>query len=164
MTSKEAFVQTWAMETATTRRVLTAVPEKNHDYRPDPKSRGALDLAAFVAGHSYVLAEILEKGELKAGPMPAPKNSKEAAGMFDAGLPRVEKLFASISEKNWDTQVGRIFGPDGKMLQEAPIGALAWFTLFDLIHHRGQLSAYLRPMGGKVPSIYGPSGDDPGKN
>jgi uncharacterized damage-inducible protein DinB len=37
----------------------------------------------------------------------------------------------------------------------------AWFTLFDLIHHRGQLSTYLRPMGSTVPQIYGPSADEP---
>jgi uncharacterized damage-inducible protein DinB len=46
--------------------------------------------------------------------------------------------------------------------QSAPLGVMVWFTLFDLIHHRGQLSTYIRPMGGKVPSIYGPSADDPG--
>ena len=45
---------------------------------------------------------------------------------------------------------------------EAPLGHMFWIGLFDAIHHRGQLSVYLRPMGGKVPSIYGPSADDPG--
>ena len=45
-----------------------------------------------------------------------------------------------------------------------PIGSLAWATLFDLIHHRGQLTMYIRPMGGKVPSVYGPSADDPGRS
>jgi uncharacterized damage-inducible protein DinB len=39
---------------------------------------------------------------------------------------------------------------------------MLWGLLFDAVHHRGQLSAYIRPMGGKVPSIYGPSGDDAG--
>jgi uncharacterized damage-inducible protein DinB len=45
------------------------------------------------------------------------------------------------------------------MVSEQPIGGFLWFILFDAIHHRGQLSAYIRPMGGKVPAIYGPSGD-----
>ena len=40
---------------------------------------------------------------------------------------------------------------------------MAWGLFLDLVHHRGQLSTYIRPMGGKVPSIYGPSADDPGK-
>jgi uncharacterized damage-inducible protein DinB len=48
------------------------------------------------------------------------------------------------------------------MVSEQPVGTFLWFILFDAIHHRGQLSAYLRPMGGKVPSIYGPSADERG--
>ena len=46
---------------------------------------------------------------------------------------------------------------------EDSVGAFVWGFLFDLIHHRGQLTTYLRPMGGKVPSIYGPSADDSGQ-
>ncbi len=45
---------------------------------------------------------------------------------------------------------------------EATVGDLFWMALFDAVHHRGQLGVYLPPLGGKVPSIYGPSGDDPG--
>ena len=55
-----------------------------------------------------------------------------------------------------------LYSPEGKVWQQAPLGGMIWSTLFDLIHHRGQLSTYIRPMGGKVPSIYGPSADDPG--
>ena len=51
---------------------------------------------------------------------------------------------------------------DGHVAWKAPLGEMMWGLLFDAIHHRGQLSTYIRPMGGKVPSIYGPSGDDPG--
>ena len=51
----------------------------------------------------------------------------------------------------------------GALIMEQPLGAFLWYLFFDAIHHRGQLSAYIRPMGGKVPSIYGPSGDDPGR-
>ena len=50
----------------------------------------------------------------------------------------------------------------GHVVMEKPLGEFLWDFMFDAIHHRGQLSAYLRPMGGKVPSIYGPSADDPG--
>ena len=48
---------------------------------------------------------------------------------------------------------------NGKVVSEQPVGQFLWFILFDAIHHRGQLSAYLRPMGAKVPPIYGPSAD-----
>ena len=52
----------------------------------------------------------------------------------------------------------RHFG-EGKLVAEHPAGTFVWLCLFDAIHHRGQLAAYLRPMGGKVPPIYGPSAD-----
>ena len=50
---------------------------------------------------------------------------------------------------------------NGKVRMEMPVSQFLWMFFFDAIHHRGQLSTYIRPMGGKVPSIYGPSGDDP---
>jgi uncharacterized damage-inducible protein DinB len=50
----------------------------------------------------------------------------------------------------------------GQVALEMPLGEMLWKFLFDAVHHRGQLSTYIRPMGGKVPSIYGPSADDPG--
>ncbi len=163
MTSREAFVQTWGMESATTQRVLKAVPEKNLSYRPDPRSRTGLELAVHVAGHSYILTTLLESGELRTGgSMPTPKTAREAAGIFDAALPKLQKTLSGMSDKTWDEKPSRIVAPDGKALMSNTLGNLAWFLLYDLIHHRGQLAAYLRAMGGKVPSIYGPSADDAG--
>ena len=52
---------------------------------------------------------------------------------------------------------------DGKVVWEATVGDMLFGFLFDAVHHRGQLSSYLRPMGAKVPSISGPSADDPGR-
>jgi len=49
---------------------------------------------------------------------------------------------------------------DGQVLLETSMGHLFWLGLFDAIHHRGQLTTYMRPMGGKVPAVYGPSADD----
>jgi uncharacterized damage-inducible protein DinB len=163
MTSRESFLQMWGLEAAATKRVLAAVPEKNVDWKPDPKARSAFELTAFVAGHAAVLASFLETGEFKAGPMAPPKSIKEAAGFFDVMLPKVEKGLKAVDDKTWDTKTTTLYAPDGSVMQSAPLGGMAYFTLFDLIHHRGQLSTYLRPMGGKVPSIYGPSADDTGR-
>ncbi len=164
MTSREAFIQTWGMESASTQRVLKAVPEKNLSYKPDPKSRTGIELAVHVAGHSHILATLLGSGEITAGgSMPTPKTAKEAAGIFDAALPRLQKTVSGMSDKTWDEKMGKMVAPDGSVLMSNTLGSLAWFILYDLIHHRGQLAAYLRAMGGKVPSIYGPSADDPGQ-
>jgi uncharacterized damage-inducible protein DinB len=163
MTSKESFLLMWDMEAEATKRVLSAVPDKNTDWRPHPKSRSAIELTAFVAAHAPVLMAFMEKGEVRAAPMDPPKSIKEAAGVFTAMLPQVSKALKAVDEKAWDTRPATLYAPDGSVMQSAPLGGMIWFTLFDLIHHRGQLSTYLRPMGGKVPSIYGPSADDPGK-
>ena len=64
---------------------------------------------------------------------------------------------AAMDEASW-SRVAQFYY-SGKVVSEQPVGQFLWFILFDAIHHRGQLSAYLRPMGGTVPSIYGPSAD-----
>jgi uncharacterized damage-inducible protein DinB len=94
--------------------------------------------------------------------MQPPKSIKEAAGVFTAVAPKLGQALKAIDEKTWDEKMTTLYSPEGKVWQQAPLGGMIWSTLFDLIHHRGQLSTYIRPMGGKVPSIYGPSADDPG--
>ena len=162
MTSKESFLLMWDMEVAATQRVLAAVPDKNIDWRPHPKSRSAIELTAFVAGHAPVLSMLIEKGEIRGGPMEPPKSIKEAAGVFSAVAPKLGLALKGIDEKTWDQKMTTLYSPEGKVWQQAPLGGMIWSTLFDLIHHRGQLSTYIRPMGGTVPSIYGPSADTPG--
>jgi uncharacterized damage-inducible protein DinB len=66
-----------------------------------------------------------------------------------------------MDESSW-CRVAKFFYA-GKVISEQPAGQFLWFILFDAIHHRGQLSAYLRPMGGAVPAIYGPSADSRSK-
>src|SRR5664280_1522328 len=67
---------------------------------------------------------------------------------------------ARLDKATWEREAE--FAMDGHVAWKAPLGEMMWGLLFDAIHHRGQLSTYIRPMGGKVPSIYGPSADDPG--
>ncbi len=54
------------------------------------------------------------------------------------------------------------FIEEGHLVMEGPLREILWLLLFDAVHHRGQLSTYIRPMGGRVPSIYGPSADESG--
>ena len=72
----------------------------------------------------------------------------------------VERV-GTLDDAAWERPVHLYFGD--QLALEQPLGEFMWGILFDTIHHRGQLSAYLRPMGGKVPSIYGPSADDSGQ-
>jgi uncharacterized damage-inducible protein DinB len=63
-----------------------------------------------------------------------------------------------LDEAGWNAKADFYYG--GKKVNESPIGEFLWMCLFDAIHHRGQLTTYLRPMGSKVPAIYGPSADE----
>ena len=72
----------------------------------------------------------------------------------------IDKL-TTIDEGQW-LEVGQFYAGD-HLVMEAPCQQLAWMMLLDAVHHRGQLSTYLRPMGSKVPAIYGPSADDEGE-
>ncbi len=74
---------------------------------------------------------------------------------------RLAPALERVEEQTWNERLTQ-FVMDGRVYFEVPLGEMFWLGLFDAIHHRGQLSVYLRPMGGRVPSIYGPSADDPG--
>ena len=88
MTSRESFLLMWDMEVAATQRVLAAVPDKNMDWRPHPKSRSAVELTAFVAGHAPILATFLEKGEVRAQPMPSRRSPSRKPRACSPLLPR----------------------------------------------------------------------------
>ena len=75
--------------------------------------------------------------------------------------PAVQERLAKVDDAKW-TSPGD-FRMGGQSVWSTTVQDLCWGYLFDMVHHRGQLSAYLRPMGGKVPSIYGPSADDSGQ-
>jgi len=71
------------------------------------------------------------------------------------------KQLHTLESGAWYQQAWLIQGTEEILLKDT-VGGLLWIALFDVVHHRGQLSTYIRPMGGKVPSIYGPSADDAG--
>jgi uncharacterized damage-inducible protein DinB len=64
-----------------------------------------------------------------------------------------------MTQEDWKNE--RTVTTGGRVLLTQPLGQVFWLFHVDAIHHRGQISTYLRPLGAKVPSIYGPSGDCP---
>src|SRR5262249_24380649 len=67
-----------------------------------------------------------------------------------------------LDDNIWNHPAWIVQGEQEILLKDT-VGGLLWLALFDAVHHRGQLSTYIRPMGGKVPSIYGPSADSVGR-
>jgi uncharacterized damage-inducible protein DinB len=161
MNTREYFIQCFKAEVPKFVRVLKAVPDANADYRPHPRSMAAKDIVWLLASELKDACEVLDKGEVSFTMSPPPATVAEAVAAYEKNAAAVKRRIAKVKDAAWKKPAR--FLMDGKVAWKAPLGDMMWGFLFDAIHHRGQLSTYLRPMGAKVPSIYGPSGDDPGK-
>ena len=148
-------------ESATTAKVLAAVPDSGRDYKPDPKSRSAWELATHLAASDvWFLQSILdgafvysEDGEKQA--MAPIKNVNDLVAFYKRELPpRLAALRTLPPEKL--TQVVDFFG-----VMQQPNATYLGFANNHSLHHRGQLASYLRAMGSNVPAIYGGSADEP---
>ena len=161
MDTKQFFVETWADEMPRFEKVLKAIPKRNLKYRPDKKSRTALELATLIAVEPVVLEEILKTGkyDFSKWPKKSFSSGSAAAAAFKKGAAALKNQAAEMGDAEWEAD--SVLTGAGQPWT-VPRGKMAWGFLLDLIHHRGQLSTYLRPMGGKVPAIYGPSADSQG--
>ena len=160
MTNREFYISRLKEEAPLFAKVIRAVPASQADYRPHPKSRSAAELAWLFVGEMKSASELVENRRVEwAGPKVGPGLEAAAAALEGAQRELLERV-ARIDGKAWARKAALLMG--GEVGWSAPLGAMLWGFLFDAIHHRGQLSTYIRPAGGKVPSIYGPSGDDPG--
>jgi uncharacterized damage-inducible protein DinB len=104
--------------------------------------------------------ELCDTGETSFPAAPAPALDAMIA-TFEKSYAALEETVRKMDDAAW-TKVGQLKS-GGKVVMESPVGEFLWYLFFDAIHHRGQLAAYLRPMGGKVPAIYGPSADTRGQ-
>jgi len=87
-------------------------------------------------------------------PEPPPANPEEILAAFQKHYAALDDRIERLDVNGWQKPVQLLV--NDKVMREAPLGDFLWHLFFDAIHHRGQLSAYIRPMGGQVPSIYGP--------
>ncbi len=153
MTEQELFTKFWTHETQTTRNVLSRIPE-NATYKPDPKSRTAQEIAWQIVCEELMIIEALENGRAVWNPPPMPATMHEIVLAYDAHVTSLPQRWAELPDARWNGEI-EFFG------KPRPASPMAWSFLFDIVHHRGQITTYLRPMGAKVPQIYGPSGDEP---
>jgi len=161
MTNLEFCIACRKAERATFVRVLKAIPKGRSDYRPDPKARTASQLAWVLATEEAALASLIKEGVVEWKDSDPPDDLDKVVAAFEKSSAEVNERMEKLDEAAWNKKVR--FLMEGGGAWEDTLDKMVWGFLFDAIHHRGQLSTYLRPMGGKVPSIYGPSADDPGK-
>jgi uncharacterized damage-inducible protein DinB len=142
-------------------RVLKAVPAGKLDYRPDPKARSAGELAFMLATEEAALLPLLETGVVDWKDVKHPKSVDEIVSLFEKSAKAVDDRLTKLDAGAWQKKAQ--FKMGGQVVWEDTLANMMWGFHVDAIHHRGQLSVYLRPMGSKVPSIYGPSADDSGQ-
>ncbi|MBL8136250.1 MAG: DinB family protein [Acidobacteria bacterium] len=147
-------------EWMTTVKVLEAIPEANKDWKPEEKGRSAWDLAVHLAGADIWFLDSILAGGFSSDP--------EGENKLKAAAPTPAKL-AAWYKHEFPKKLEQVLAlPDVKFTEiidfygmKNPAIVYLNFCLVHGVHHRGQLSAYLRPMGGKVPAIYGGSADEP---
>jgi uncharacterized damage-inducible protein DinB len=147
-----------------TSKVLAAIPNSKSDWRPDDKARTASELAAHIAAVDVSFLEGIASLSF------AELMDQEKSGNITASLPKDSAGLAQWYEEHFAAAIESV----RKMTPEQLSTILDFYGAFQLpafayllfvnnhsIHHRGQLACYLRPMGSKVPSIYGGSADEP---
>ena len=160
---KAQFLEAYEREQAITMKVLRAFPPEQAELRPHAMCKTARELAwVFVLERGLGkagLANVFASGEA-GGPSPAAPASWDAVLVaLEAAHADFRNTFASYTDEQLLEPIMFFGGP--KKLIEMSRMDFAWFLLGDQIHHRGQLSIYLRMAGAKVPSIYGPTADEP---
>jgi uncharacterized damage-inducible protein DinB len=162
--AKDQFLATYQKEHDTTMRVLRAFPVGKLDLKPTPVMKSARELAwIFVQERGLgtaVWQDAFARGLPPAGPPPTvPESWDELLAALEGAHEEFKKVVANTSDEDLDKTVKFLVGP--KNLGDFKRIDFAWFLLFDQIHHRGQFSVYVRMAGGQVPSIYGPTLEQP---
>lgn len=159
MPQLEAFLRTWEAEFQTTLRVFAAYPADRLGYRPHEKSKTAHELMWTIAYEEEEFIGGCLRGNITFRAKKPPKTKEALIREYERiHRNRVKKVTKAGEELFSRTM--KFFVAKGKM-GDVNMSEMLWGLLHDQIHHRGQLSVYLRLVGAKVPSIYGPSADEP---
>jgi uncharacterized damage-inducible protein DinB len=155
------FVPEFDQEMATTRRALERVPTDKGEFKPHPKSFPLGHLAQLIAGMPGWITNMVTNTELD-----LTKQTGYSLETTDTLVARFDKLVvearaALLAAKESDFDVPWSLKMGDKVLLTMPRGTNIRSTLNHLIHHRGQLSVYLRLVDVPVPSMYGPTADEP---
>jgi uncharacterized damage-inducible protein DinB len=152
----DVFLPNLKNEQRITKTVIEAIPLDRSDYRPDPLGRPALELAWHIVATEMRFLNAVAAGAFDFTPIPRPDSIRNSADLaawyadnFASHLDPVTKLSSE--------QLLKIV--DFRGMFQLPAVMYLNFILHHSVHHRGQLSTYLRPMGAKVPAMYGESYD-----
>ena len=167
MSIAEALLPEFDHETSTTRNLLKIVPFEHKDWKPHVKSMSMLQLATHVAQVPSWTAPTLEEPELDVGPNspnakkyapPLINNSEELLAYFDENVRKARQSLQAASDSTF-REMWSLKSGDHTVFSFPKAAVMRSFVMNHLIHHRGQLSVYLRLKDVKLPEIYGPTAD-----
>lgn len=163
MALAQGFLTEFEQEAKTTRKFLERLPEDKLEWRPHPKSMTAGQLALHIASVPGRLVEAAQQDEIPAPDFgrvnPQPASTAEVLKVFDESVATVQKLLPTFSDDQM-SGIWRMKKGDKEVMSMARSALFRNILLNHLYHHRGQFGVYLRLVGAKVPSSYGPSGDE----
>jgi uncharacterized damage-inducible protein DinB len=160
MTEKEMYLAAFEREHATTLKVLKAYPAAKADFKPHERSNSAKQLAWTFVLEQQVMSDGAFAGAIDFSKMSAPPATmQEVISTLETVQRGTVAKIKAASEAALSKTVKFPVGP--KLMGDWRVMDVLWQILFDQVHHRGQFSVYLRLAGGKVPSIYGPTADEP---
>jgi uncharacterized damage-inducible protein DinB len=146
------------VESATTAAVLRAMPEGLVDPSPPPASSTAGTTVWTIVRCLRLCNQLVQSVTAEVSHEAHPSH-KELLVAFEMQAGRLATSLLEMGQHDWCEE--RTVTSGEHLLMKQPLGQIFWLFHFDAIHHRGQVSTYLREFGAKVPSIYGPSGDYP---
>lgn len=147
------------IEAATTRSLLERVPGGSLDWRPHPRSRTLAELASHIAEIPGIFLAALDREAFdRTGPSFAAASTEELVARLDANVARAAEVLAGLEDAHFFATWRYLV--EGRVVFELPRFVVARTTAFNhLVHHRGQLSVYLRLLDVPLPPIYGPTAD-----
>jgi uncharacterized damage-inducible protein DinB len=156
MTSREFFLERRRAELPMFLAVLRAIPPNAMDYTHHERSPSTQQVIWKLTSELRSCIDVARDNRTEWQSDPPPPYD-EMLALFERWSEELIGLVEAMDDSAWNRVAKFYVG--GKVVSEQPVQQFLWLILFDAIHHRGQLTAYLRPMGGRVPAVYGPSAD-----
>jgi uncharacterized damage-inducible protein DinB len=160
MTIAETLLPEFDLEMATTRRVIERVPNDKGKWKPHPKSFSMGHLAQLVAGMPSWITNMVRETELDLSKYPgySYEKTEDLVKSFDRNVAEARKAIAASKDSDYTVPWSLKHGD--RVIFTQPRGPAVRSTINHLVHHRGQLTVYLRLVDVPVPSIYGPTADE----
>jgi len=161
MTNKEFFIQTWQNEMKSTLSAVRGLPTdmSKLSYKCNEKARSAAEIIGHMLPHAEAICNATDTFIAKEEYSKKYESIEDAALYFEKYAKLLVEKLKATSDETWDNQIVE-FQLAGHKLFAYPMTNMFWMFMFDIIHHRGQLSTYYRHMGVRNPSIYGPTAED----